>query len=84
MLSNWSICFARSHIPLPPWDYLLEISSCELYQIKNFGESITVNKNHKENLRQTFHACPILRSTAENKSILSNLDHLKGMSRGNR
>ena len=38
------ICFARSHTP--PWDYLLAIET-----EKNFGESITVNKNHKEKLR---------------------------------
>ena len=38
------ICFARSHIP--PWDYLLAIET-----EKNFGESITVNKKHKEKLR---------------------------------
>ena len=37
------ICFARSHTP--PWDYLLAIET-----EKNFGESITVNKNHKEKL----------------------------------
>ena len=46
------ICFARSHIP--PWNYLLAIET-----EKNFGESITVNKKHKENYVQL-------------KSILSN------------